>query len=139
MHFLKVLFTVKHAMVCGKKVLFTVKHWHVVECGKVSFTVRPSQVIFLFLIPSRINFWLFTILAIIGIVHALFYLMLIAKHMASVYRLVKCLYTCKNYMIGSYIFICSHRFITPGRVYEPMMQYTMPVSLVCAQNRASCW
>ena len=62
--------------------------------------VRPSQVVFLFLVPSRINFWLCTILAIIGIVHALFYLMLIAKHIASVYRLVKCLYTCKNCMVG---------------------------------------
>ena len=39
MHFLKLLFTVKHAVVCGKKVLFTVKH--VVECRrKVSFTVK---------------------------------------------------------------------------------------------------
>ena len=38
-HSLKVLFTVKHAVVCGKKVLFTVKH--VVECRrKVSFTVK---------------------------------------------------------------------------------------------------
>ena len=38
-------------------------------------------------------------LAIIGIAHALFYLMPIAKHMTSVYRLVKCLYTCKNCMV----------------------------------------
>ena len=60
--------------------------------------------VFLFLVPSRINFWLCTILAIIGIVHALFYLMLIAKHMASVYRLVKCLYICKNCMVGIFIY-----------------------------------
>ena len=68
------------------------------------YCIRPSQVVFLFLVPSHINFWLCTILAIIGIAHALFCLMLIAKHMASVYRLVKCLvkclYTCKNCMVG---------------------------------------
>ena len=50
------------------------------------FKLRPSQAIFLFLVPSHINFWLYTILAIIGIAHVLFYLMLIPK-------LVKCFYT----------------------------------------------
>ena len=64
------------------------------KIGKSGVLIRPSQV------PTLINFWLCTILAIIGIVHVLFYLMLIAKHMASVYILVKCSYTCKNCMIG---------------------------------------
>ena len=59
--------------------------------------------IFLFLVPSHINFWLCTILAIIGIAHVLFYLMLIAKHMASVYRLVKCLAIYR--MVGIYLYI----------------------------------
>ena len=61
--------------------------------------------VFLFLVPSRINFWLYTILAIIGIAHALFYLMLIATHIASIYALVKCLYTCKDCMVGIRVFI----------------------------------
>ena len=39
--------------------------------------------------PLPHQFWLCIILAIIGIAHVLFYLMLILKHMASVYSLVK--------------------------------------------------
>ena len=40
--------------------------------------------------------------AIIGIAHALLYSLLIAKYMASVYMLVKCLYAYKNCMVGLY-------------------------------------
>ena len=51
--------------------------------------IRPSQMAFLFLIPSRINFRVCTILDVIGIANVLFYLMVIGKHITSVYRLVK--------------------------------------------------